>query len=259
MNRGGRKASSSNIYHVVKRGVCKADIFKEDSDRSCILSYLKPMISKEFKIHAYCLMGNHLHLLVEAISVETLSVTMKILFSSYVRYFNRKYDRDGSIFKGRFWSRPIDTQRYFMSCLRYILRNPIDIGVTNYFEYKWSSVRSYHTADPGIVTTKLVCSMFPDRNSLKAFLKSDDDLIAGGYKESMSEKKQIRDGGLSDRKKIINYIRRKYNIYNLWDLSIADKCEIIANVHKTMPDIPLIRFEESLKINRRTITRYLQK
>lgn len=252
-----RKASSFSIYHVTNRGICKSDIFRNDSDRSYFEDCLKLVVSVKFKYHGFAQMDNHVHLLVSADSLPTLSHAMMVVFSNYVKYFNKKYDRDGPLFKNRFWSEPIESWSYFKFCLRYILRNPLEIGI-KLEDYKWSSLHHYYSNSPTFVETRLVRKFFPDKNALITFLKKEDDIYIGLRPDEYKQTGKIRDDGSGDRKRILLFIRRKYNIYNPLNLATRKKCEIIADILKIMPKIPMQRFSEVLRINPRTIRTYLK-
>ena len=255
-----RKASSMGLYHITKRGICKIDIFRDDSDRICLLEYLESVISDKFKVHCYCLMDNHIHLLAEASSKEDLSSAMQLLFSQYVKYFNKKYDRNGTLFQKKFWSEPVESWRYFKSLVRYILRNPIDIGNTDLVQYSWSSIKYYYSDKKGLVSTKLINKIFEDKSSLLAFIKRENDIFSEiRIQSDNTEKKPIIDPGYSARKTIINFIQRKYNIHNPHKLPKEKKQEIIIGIINVMPNIHTVRLAECLKLNRKTVAKIRNK
>ena len=98
--------------------------------------------------YAYCLMSNHFHLLIRE-REETVGETIKRIASSYVYYFNRKYGRDGHLFKERFKSEPVNDMAYFTTLLRYIHQNPLKAGIVqNVSDYAWSSWGEYTGSIP---------------------------------------------------------------------------------------------------------------
>ncbi len=144
MPRKARKLSSTNIYHVMIRGNRKQDIFLEDEDRFRFIKILKKVKQKEeYELFAYCLMNNHVHLLIKEKN-EQLSQIMKRINVSYVAYFNQKYRQIGHLFQGRFKSEPIEDETYLLAVLSYIHNNPLNAFIVkNLEEYTWSSYCLY--------------------------------------------------------------------------------------------------------------------
>ena len=114
--------------------------------------------------YAYCLMSNHFHLLIRE-REESISDTIKRIASSYVYYFNRKYRRDGHLFKERFKSEPVNDMAYFTTLLRYIHQNPVKAGIVeNVKDYEYSSWGEYDgTVEPvfRICNTQTVLNRIP--------------------------------------------------------------------------------------------------
>jgi putative transposase len=126
---------------VIQVGNDSQLIFREPDDYQRFLVWLKQS-AKECKvaIHAYVLMPNHVHLLASPSTVEGLAQMMQRVGRYYVPWYNSKYARSGSLFQGRFKTSPIDAQRYFMVCSRYIEANPVRsqlVGEAG--DYPWSS------------------------------------------------------------------------------------------------------------------------
>lgn len=128
------------LYHVINRGVEKRLIFLDDADRLRFLSLLDAQKAAfGFEVIAYCLMPNHYHLLLE-MKAENLSFALKRLGQDYTQYFNRKYNRVGSLWQGRFKSWFVYDQKYLNVLIKYIERNPIKKGMTSRIgEYPWAS------------------------------------------------------------------------------------------------------------------------
>lgn len=144
MPRKARKLSSTNIYHVMIRGNRKQDIFLEDEDRFKFIKILKKVKQKgEYELYSFCLMNNHVHLLIKEKN-ELLSRIMKRVNISYVNYFNQKYKQIGHLFQGRFKSEPIENENYLLAVLSYIHHNPLNAFIINNLEdYPWSSYCLY--------------------------------------------------------------------------------------------------------------------
>lgn len=149
MPRRPRRMSASGIYHVMIRGINKMQIFNDDADNIQFLHFLEFTQTDEFQILAYCLMGNHAHLLIRTskTGIEPLEAGMKSLCIRYAAYYNRKYERIGTLFQDRYKSQPVTTVGYFLRVLRYIHNNPVAAGITDTMaDYPWSSCHDYFAA-----------------------------------------------------------------------------------------------------------------
>jgi Transposase and inactivated derivatives len=126
------------------RGNERKCIFYDDEDRTKFLDILfnKKLIS-EYKLYAYCLMANHIHLLMKE-NKEDIAVCLKRINISYAYYFNKKYARVGHLFQDRFRSECIDNDQYMLSALRYIHNNPVKSKISAKPDtYTWSSYNDY--------------------------------------------------------------------------------------------------------------------
>ena len=144
MPRQARKKSESGIYHIMLRGINQQQIFEEAEDYFKFLDILKECKAIcEFKLFAYCLMGNHIHLLIQEGS-ETLEQIFKRICGRFVYWYNIKYRRVGHLFQDRFKSEPVDSEIYFLTILRYIHQNPIKAAISKRIEdYAYSSYLEY--------------------------------------------------------------------------------------------------------------------
>lgn len=144
MPRQARKKSSSGIYHIMLRGINRQQIFEDEEDQERFLATLHQYKEQcGYTLYAYCLMGNHVHILLKE-GAETLTQVFKRIAGSYVYWFNWKYHRCGHLFQDRFKSEPVETDEYFLSVLRYIHQNPVKAKLCKYAEeYAYSSMREY--------------------------------------------------------------------------------------------------------------------
>lgn len=139
MSRKPRLRGGKGIYHIIVRGNNQQDIFYDDLDRSFFLNRLKKYTEElGIEVYSYCLMSNHVHLLVGNAS-EFMSKMIQKLLTSYVYMFNKKYNRTGHLFQGRFLSEPVEDDAYFKIVVRYIHQNPDKVGLDKYNQYVWSS------------------------------------------------------------------------------------------------------------------------
>lgn len=144
MARNKRIRSSTDVYHVVSRGNNKSDILLNDSDKK----YFRVLMKKEadklgVNIYAYCIMTNHDHIMLKS-DLKVISLFMKELNFKYAIYYNCKYGQSGHVFQGRFFSSPIETEGYLLSCIRYIHNNPVRAHiVSEIMNYPFSSAGEY--------------------------------------------------------------------------------------------------------------------
>ncbi|KAA0548507.1 transposase [Bacillus sp. BGMRC 2118] len=145
MPRRARLKSRSKIYHVIWRGANRQEIFHDDEDHMRFLDTIdRYRLESEATIYAWCLMSNHVHLLVRE-GNEDISATMKRIGVSYVSYYNLKYRTTGHLFQDRFRSENVESKRYFLTVIRYIHQNPTKAGiVVNSEDWIWSSCAGYY-------------------------------------------------------------------------------------------------------------------
>ena len=148
MPRTARKKSEAAIYHVMLRGTDRRIIFSDDEDCERFVEILKRIREVSgFRLFAYCLMGNHVHLLMQE-RKEPLELIFKRIGVSYVNYYNHKYGLEGHLFQDRFRSEAIDTDAYFLDVLRYICQNPVKAGLCKSpTEYEWLRCSGLHHGD----------------------------------------------------------------------------------------------------------------
>ncbi|MEX1166576.1 MAG: transposase [Hydrogenophaga sp.] len=128
-------------HHVIQRGNNRQAIFLNDEDRQRMLDLLlEQSVKNKVAIHAYVLMDNHFHLLATPETSEGLPAMMQAVGRSYVRYFNDRVGRTGTLWEGRYRSTLIETERYLLVCMAYMDLNPVRAGmVLAPLEYRWSS------------------------------------------------------------------------------------------------------------------------
>jgi putative transposase len=150
------------FYHVINRGNHREKIFKGTRDCEKFIQYLEKAAERyALIVHTYCLMGNHYHLLVET-PEPNLSMTMQWLNVSYATYFNRKQDRSGHLFQGRFKAILIEVDAYLNQLSRYIHLNPVRAGIAETpVKYRWSSYAAFvgeRIPPKFLKTNRLLCN-----------------------------------------------------------------------------------------------------
>ena len=143
MPRGIRIITQNSYYHVVNRGNHKEKIFLNESDYGKYLQILKRYKRKYcIKLLGYCLMPNHVHMVLGLERTSELPKFMQCLTQSYAQYFNHKYKSVGHLWQGRFKSMNIETNTYFLDCIYYVEANPVRSGLTTSpADYLWSSYK----------------------------------------------------------------------------------------------------------------------
>jgi putative transposase len=145
MPRRARVKSKTGIYHIMWRGANRQEIFHDDEDWPSFIEILKKYkVNCGLFVFAWCLMNNHVHLLIKE-GNEDISVSMKRIGVCYVRYYNFKYKTTGHLFQDRFKSEPVEDRKYLFTVVRYIHQNPLKAGmVSKVDEWQWSSCRDYY-------------------------------------------------------------------------------------------------------------------
>lgn len=216
MPRIGRKRSESGIYHIVLRGSNRQTIFEDEEDAVKFLETIQTYRdTSRYKIYAYCFMGNHVHLMIKE-EQEELGIIMRRIGSSYVYWYNWKYQRCGHLFQDRYKSEAVDNDRYFLTVLRYIHQNPIKAGIVkNIAEYKWSSYSEY-TVNNKMIDTDFVLKMFNDERE-KAIMSFMDfhQIMSDDICLDMDERRRMLDADAVSLIKEICMVGRCTDIQNL--------------------------------------------
>lgn len=160
------------LYHVTSRGNEQKDVFKSRRDRDQFLSYLESAVERYgVVIHAWCLMNNHYHLLLETPD-GNLSQIMRHINGAYTTYFNVKRKRAGHLFQGRYKAILVDADAYAAELSRYLHLNPVRAGMVNKpEEHEWSSYRQYVglAESPAWLTTSFMLGYFSGNDAKKAY------------------------------------------------------------------------------------------
>lgn len=178
MPRQARKKSESGIYHVMLRGINKQQIFEDEEDCEKFLWVLKDTKAvSEYKLFAYCFMGNHIHLLIKP-EKEELEQIFKRIGSRYVYWYNWKYKRAGHLFQDRYKSEPVEDETYFLTVLRYIHQNPIKANLCNDIDnYRYSSYQTYLKGiDEDIVDTSFAREILTNDELINYFKEPSNDM-----------------------------------------------------------------------------------
>src|SRR3989338_862011 len=149
MPRIARIAEANYPHHIVQRGNNKGVIFFDDSDRRFYLKLLrKYSMECNCMVNAYCIMNNHVHLLLTPLQQAALSKMMQKLSLRYTQYINKKYERTGRLWECRFYSSLIEKDAHLWAACRYIERNPVRAKIVDDpMRYVWSSAGCRHSEE----------------------------------------------------------------------------------------------------------------
>jgi REP element-mobilizing transposase RayT len=143
MPRPPRVQLAGAVYHVISRGNRRQKIFNVDGDYVRFLAILEDVVKRlGWKCHAYCLMPNHFHLVVETREAN-ISAGMQRLNSTYAQWFNLQYGYSGHLFQGRFYGQTVESTYHLLELARYVVLNPVRAGLcSDAGGWKWSSYRA---------------------------------------------------------------------------------------------------------------------
>ena len=169
------------LYHVTARGNARAAIYHRSCDRLCFLDILSTTVERyNWRVHAYCLMDNHYHLVIETVD-NTLSSGMKYLNGCYSQSYNRQYKRVGHVFQGRFKAILVEKEAYLLELARYVVLNPVRAEmVRTAGDWPWSNYRTTAGMNgaPQWLNTDCTLSMFSDNRGIA--WKAYQQFVANG-------------------------------------------------------------------------------
>lgn len=246
MPRTARKISKTGFYHIIIRGVNKTEIFVDDEDRKTFLHLLKYyIIGLNCKVYAYCLMDNHVHLLIEDKELK-IGELMKNITCVYAGEFNKKYGRVGHLFQDRFKSQNIENQTYLLRLIRYIHRNPEKAGICKTENYRWSSYSEVIYGSK-IIDRDFILSTYNDNKFYainefrKQMTENNDDVIDDVFIEENITDAQVRS--------FIDYVIKNKEIPEINEKNLVEVVYRIREIKK-------ISIEQILRVLEVSKTKY---
>jgi len=191
MPRQARTISNSGVYHIMIRGINKEQIFKNETYKIKLKEIIKEIIEEvEFYVIAYCIIDNHMHLLIKAEENE-LTKAMKKLNVKYAMYYNYSEKRYGHVFQDRFKSEAVEDDEYMLGVLRYIHNNPVKAKMAaDILKYRWSSANDYVNENYDIINIKYlkeILNIFKNKDDFIKFHYVKDDNLYIDTKEEEEE------------------------------------------------------------------------
>ena len=262
MARQARMLSKTSIYHIMIRGSERQSIFIDEEDKIRFIDTLQTKLKiSESKLFAYCLMDNHVHLLIGE-GKEDIAKIMKRINVSYALYFNRKYKRIGHLFQDRFKSEVIENDNYISEAVRYIHNNPVKASMVKAIsDYRWSSYKNYLSDSKEFIVKETVLNMFSENREkavilFKEFSEKNSDIKFVEYNEMDEEEKRLKEE--TKAKEIIKESLSRKNIFN--DNYMENKQirnEIILELREK-GGFSIRRIAELLKINRGVVQKVVK-
>jgi len=244
--RTSRFYSKSKVYHIILKGIDDQTIFYDDEDRKFFLKQIS-ITKNEFNyiVYAYCLMVNHVHLVIKCEDVF-LATSMKSLLVRYIHYFNKKYKRKGPLMQNRYKSKNVENERYFIDLCRYVHRNPENAGIALTQDYQWSSYKEYIT-NAKIINKKAL--LYYLNNDLEEFVrytlnKNVDEEVNTYMEYEMIEK-------LIDEQ-LIQYIIKRFDIDNVQEIPSYFKNKTKEELKKILKELSNIKGTNITQIARIT-------
>lgn len=196
MPRQARLVLPGVALHVIQRGHNRNACFRETSDYFIYLKHLRELSAAlHCAVHAYCLMTNHVHVLLTPPNAEACARLMRSLGQRYAQHFNRHYQRSGAIWEGRYRSCITQSPRYVLACYRYVEMNPVRAGmVADPGDYRWSSyaVNTGARSDGLITPHAELSALGHDRESR---ISAYRDLFSRDAEADLAEIRRCTNGG----------------------------------------------------------------
>lgn len=228
MPRKARTKSASQVYHIVIRGADRQQIFEEISDYKKYLEILE--FYKEeccFELYAYCLMSNHVHLLIYSPNTS-LEAIFRRVNTCYSMWYNMKYSRTGFLQQGRYYSEPVEDMRYLLTVVRYIHQNPYKAGLEEFpgASYPWSSMHSYINHTPSFVNSRYILALM---GGLENFISFHKEIVEAECLDIHKIKKRLPD---DVAKEIIVNETGCSSVTEFQSLSLLDRNKCLLRLHE---------------------------
>jgi REP element-mobilizing transposase RayT len=232
MPRHARQVSKTGIYHLMVRGINRGALFHDDEDRQRYLETLARITEdSSIAVLGYCLMYNHVHLLLQEYS-NGVSNLMHRLGASYAYYYNWKYERTGHVFQNRFKSETVEDDAYLKTVIRYIHQNPVKAGLSSEADaYPWSSCQVYYGGTdylPRLTSTALILGLFSEQKdqaiiALRQFIAASTNDIC---------LEDLEGKALSDTKalQLIKKVLQNIPKGTLMEMSKADRNQLVCQL-----------------------------
>lgn len=246
--------SDTKLYHAIIKGIDGQDIFWEANDKNKFLKELEITKEKyEYDLCAYCLMDNHVHLILYD-KKEQLSKIMQSIEISYSSYFNKKYERQGHLFQNRFFSKKIQTKEYLQAACCYVHHNPIYAKIKNTKSDEWNSLTEYETQEKMIKEDILLSTFDTNKEKAKQKLKEYQEKRKEDRVSNKIEFEMINQLTDLEAKEYLQEILGEQELHQIKELGKEEKKKIIQKLcQKSI--LSMAQMARVLGINRKIIER----
>lgn len=222
MPKAARKKGESGFYHVVPKGIADMILFEDDGDRSLYLKWLREAKDEAgIMVHAYCLMSNHVHLVLEDRD-DHMAEALKYVHERYGAYYAEQVGRRGGIFRRPFWSEPIESDEHLLCAVRYVHANPTAAGICPAAAYEWSSAKDYLGRSGGVTDSELVLDMCGGRDGFVSFSRASN-MTAWAFPGSRLRSHLTDEEALRMAKEIVG----KEKLQGFASLSRDERCDVV--------------------------------
>jgi len=254
MPRKARSNQISGYYHVMSQGINKEYIFNK---KIYLEEYKKLMLKKskdlEINILSYCIMSNHVHILINSNKISDLSKYMQKLNTAYSNFYNKTNKRVGYVFRDRFLSQEIQSEKQLFYCMRYIHYNPVKAGIVKFVsDYPYSSYNEF-VGKRHIINDNCIKIIFGDLKNYKEIFCKLHDIDNKIYDDNFID---IKD------KEIKEYIKDVEVKYKLQAKQIKTNKELLEKIIKTARNttsVTIRELAEILEVSKSTISNYEKK
>jgi len=253
--RHARILNEKQVYHVMVRGNNKEKVFVDHEDKLKIINTIKEKQGNgEYSIYAFCVMDNHLHLILKE-GKSILPRIMKMIATSYAYYFNKKYNRVGHVFQDRYRSENIENDEYLLVAIRYVHQNPVKAGIGTIDGYKWSSFNEYMCDGQSITKSYEILEMFSkDLKRARAEFSQFNRQTSNDKFIDIAEEKEVTRHNVEEFVDL--YLKeRKLTIDNLKFLEYKNHREKLIEVLLNKSDLSKREIAVVLELNREVVRR----
>lgn len=247
MSRKPRQYTRGKLLHVIVRGIGRQILFENHADYMYYLSLLRKYKQETaMDIIAYCLMENHVHMLLQDHDGNT-ALFMKKTGISYAAYYNKKYERTGHLFQDRYISQVIEDERGLLNVFQYILLNPEKAGISMFASYRWSSYQEYGNRKQ-LSNSKIIEDLLGSRDQLDNLLRGTSDL------QHMEPGSRHRDDSWAQA--VLHHVLDVKNGVSLQKMAKHDRDDVIRSLRRA--GLSIRQIERLTGISRGVIQRLRQ-
>lgn len=240
MSRQPRKYHSTSFFHVIVQGLNKENIFSGEKSINIYLKLMRKFKEKtKIEILAFCMMSNHAHFLLYSPTVKEMSNMMQKVNTIYAKYYNEINNRVGYVFRDRYLSEPINSERYLVNCINYIHNNPVKANIVKKpGQYKYSTYQSFISGEKiklllRLTGVKFDIEQFKQNSRTQIFMDVDKDreaMIESAILEFCIDNQIGLRKILEERAKLRELVRSLKNDYHVKYVEIMRKLNIPKDV-----------------------------